>query len=352
MTLPAVSKHLRVLERAGPPCAPRARRLVSSLLPRGSSARGAPSRFLARYQPFWEHTLDTELARYVEKPAPKHPAKKEGPQDMTGGVALVVRRTIRASAERLVEAGTRPEHLRAWWGPRPVDLLRRRGRPPRGRLLSHRQRAPGGGTLVIHGEFREIERPSKLVYTWRMGQGATAEASLVTVRFEARGDATEVVIVHGERPRRGGARLPREGLGRLPETRWRPSPMSPAVLRQAGRDSSGRLTPRAGSVQRARGASSLPPDLARCGRARAAPGLFDHTQRSKTVMGSASFEGKVVLVTGANSGIGEDSGRPLLRGRSEGVYGMARRKESLEAARTKASAHPLGCSRTSPTPPR
>ncbi len=115
---------------------------------------------------------------------------------MTGGVALVVRRTIRASAERLFEAWTRPEHLRAWWGPRPVTCsgaevdLRVGGRYRIDNAL------PGGGTLVIHGEFREIERPSKLVYTWRMGQGATAEASLVTVRFEARGDATEVVIVH------------------------------------------------------------------------------------------------------------------------------------------------------------
>jgi uncharacterized protein YndB with AHSA1/START domain len=115
---------------------------------------------------------------------------------MTGGIALVVRRTIHASAERLFDSWTRPEHLRAWWGPRPVTCsgaevdLRVGGRYRIDNAL------PGGGTLVIHGEFREIERPHKLVYTWRMGQGAAAEASLVTVRFEARGEATEVVIVH------------------------------------------------------------------------------------------------------------------------------------------------------------
>ncbi len=35
--------------------------------------------FLARYQPFWEHTLD-ELARYVDKPGAKHAPKKKAPR--------------------------------------------------------------------------------------------------------------------------------------------------------------------------------------------------------------------------------------------------------------------------------
>jgi DNA-binding transcriptional ArsR family regulator len=75
MTLPAVSKHLRVLERAG----------LMHREREGSyhrcSLEAAPLKdavsFLARYQPFWERTLD-ELARYVES-APgdgkkRHPA--------------------------------------------------------------------------------------------------------------------------------------------------------------------------------------------------------------------------------------------------------------------------------------
>jgi DNA-binding transcriptional ArsR family regulator len=63
MTLPAVSKHLRVLERAGlmhrerdgwyHRCRLDARPLESAVS------------FLARYQPFWEGTLD-RLAEFVE----------------------------------------------------------------------------------------------------------------------------------------------------------------------------------------------------------------------------------------------------------------------------------------------
>jgi uncharacterized protein YndB with AHSA1/START domain len=117
---------------------------------------------------------------------------------MSEGIVLVVRRTIRASAERIFEAWTRPDHLRAWWGPRPVTCsgaavdLRVGGR------YSITNALPDGSTVTIEGEFREIERPRKLVYTWRMGRGE--ESSVVTVRFEERGEVTEVVIVHENVP--------------------------------------------------------------------------------------------------------------------------------------------------------
>jgi uncharacterized protein YndB with AHSA1/START domain len=121
---------------------------------------------------------------------------------MTASVALVVRRAIRASAERIFDAWTEPEHLRAWWGPRPVTCsgaevdLRVGGRYRIANAL------PDGSTLIIEGEFREIERPRKLVYTWHMGNigDAAGESSLVTVRLEPRGDTTEVIIVHENVP--------------------------------------------------------------------------------------------------------------------------------------------------------
>jgi uncharacterized protein YndB with AHSA1/START domain len=118
---------------------------------------------------------------------------------MTEGIVLVVRRTIRASAERIFDAWTQPEHLRAWWGPRPVTCsgaevdLRVGGRYRIANAL------PDGNTVVIEGEFRDIQRPHMLVYTWRMGPG-DEESSLVTVRFQARGEATEVVVVHENVP--------------------------------------------------------------------------------------------------------------------------------------------------------
>jgi DNA-binding transcriptional ArsR family regulator len=64
MSLPAVSKHIRVLERAG-----LVTRAVDGRVHRCSlSARPLreAERYLDRYRSFWEETLDS-LARYVEK---------------------------------------------------------------------------------------------------------------------------------------------------------------------------------------------------------------------------------------------------------------------------------------------
>jgi uncharacterized protein YndB with AHSA1/START domain len=58
---------------------------------------------------------------------------------------------------------------------------------------------PDGTSITIEGEFHEVEPPDKLVYTWRMGQ-EMEEVSLVTVRFEGRGDSTEVIVIHDQIP--------------------------------------------------------------------------------------------------------------------------------------------------------
>jgi uncharacterized protein YndB with AHSA1/START domain len=114
-------------------------------------------------------------------------------------IVLIVRRTIRASASRVFEAWTQPEQLCAWWGPRPVSCasaqvdLRVGGRYRIVNLL------PDLSLLAIEGVFQVVEVPRKLVYTWKMGDGAE-ESSLVTVRFEPEGDSTEVIIAHEQIP--------------------------------------------------------------------------------------------------------------------------------------------------------
>ena len=109
---------------------------------------------------------------------------------------MVARRRIRADVALVFEAWTQAEQLRAWWGPRPVTCsdaevdLRVGGAYRIVNLL------PDGSTVTIQGEFRVIDVPHKLVYTWRTAD----EESLVTVRFEPHGEETEVVVVHEEIP--------------------------------------------------------------------------------------------------------------------------------------------------------
>jgi uncharacterized protein YndB with AHSA1/START domain len=46
---------------------------------------------------------------------------------------------------------------------------------------------------MIEGRFQIVEWPHRLVYTWRAGED---QESRVTVRFEPRGEFTEVIVVH------------------------------------------------------------------------------------------------------------------------------------------------------------
>jgi len=110
-------------------------------------------------------------------------------------VTLIVRKTIKATPERLFAAWTTAEALKQWWGPQGVKCidaevdLRKGGRYRIGNQL------PDGKILWISGEFEEIEAPRKLVYTWRI-EPDTVNVERVTVEFEAQGESTEVMVTH------------------------------------------------------------------------------------------------------------------------------------------------------------
>lgn len=117
---------------------------------------------------------------------------------MKGQIALVVRRTINASVERVFEAWTEPEELRRWWGPRPVTCSDAEVDLRVGGQYRIKNLLPDGTALWISGTFEVVEPPLRLVYTWEIERKAVAaaERSRVTVRFEPRGEGTEVVVVH------------------------------------------------------------------------------------------------------------------------------------------------------------
>jgi uncharacterized protein YndB with AHSA1/START domain len=115
---------------------------------------------------------------------------------------LRLERSFDAPRERVFDAWVNPELLRRWWASQPdwtspgaeVDL-RVGGRY----RLSMRD--PGDGAVhSVVGEYREVRRPERLVYTWSWeGDPAEMEGSagtLVTVEFHAEGEQTRVVVTH------------------------------------------------------------------------------------------------------------------------------------------------------------
>ena len=115
---------------------------------------------------------------------------------MSRGITLVTRRTIRASAARLFDAWTQPDQLRAWWGPRPVTCS--------GAEVDLRV----GGRYRICNAFRTEDAHHRRGVPGRRGPAPARlhvacgedQTSRVTVRFEPRGDATEVIVVHEQIP--------------------------------------------------------------------------------------------------------------------------------------------------------
>jgi uncharacterized protein YndB with AHSA1/START domain len=112
---------------------------------------------------------------------------------------LIVRRSIRASPERIFDAWTQAKHLKQWWGPKSVECVDAEVDLRVGGRYRIANRFPDGNILWISGEFEAVERPHRLVYTWRVGEAETS-AERVTVTLHALGEETEVIVAHERIP--------------------------------------------------------------------------------------------------------------------------------------------------------
>ncbi|HTA31894.1 MAG TPA: SRPBCC domain-containing protein [Solirubrobacteraceae bacterium] len=117
----------------------------------------------------------------------------------TDSTTLRLERTFDAPAEDVFDAWTNPEVLRRWWGPGPtwrtpvaeVDL--RVG----GRYRLSMEDPDVGTSLTVTGEYREVRRPERLVYSWSWEEdGHAGHESTVTVEFVERDERTIVLLEH------------------------------------------------------------------------------------------------------------------------------------------------------------
>jgi uncharacterized protein YndB with AHSA1/START domain len=108
---------------------------------------------------------------------------------------LRLRRTIAAPREWLWRAWTEEEGLRRWHAPGEatvahVEVDLRVG----GKWRVH-MRGPDGTEYHVEGEYREIDAPERLVYTWHWTHSRDEE-TVVTVEFHERDGVTEIVLTH------------------------------------------------------------------------------------------------------------------------------------------------------------
>jgi glutathione S-transferase len=117
-------------------------------------------------------------------------------------VAVVrLERTFTATPEEVFDAWTEPTVLARWCGPGPnwdspgCDVDLRVG----GRYMLAMRDPDRDEVFVVGGEYREIDRPRRLVYTWCWESDNAphpGQVSLVSVDFLATHEGTTVVLEH------------------------------------------------------------------------------------------------------------------------------------------------------------
>jgi uncharacterized protein YndB with AHSA1/START domain len=120
---------------------------------------------------------------------------------VTANDTIVQEITIRGSAERIFAALTNPEERLKWWGGPggrfkltsfDSDLR------PGGKWTMHAESF--GRVVTIRGEYREIEPPRLLVFTWLPDWYENATESLVCWELEEHGGTTTVRLTHSGLP--------------------------------------------------------------------------------------------------------------------------------------------------------
>ena len=113
--------------------------------------------------------------------------------------SLRIQRQFNAPREAVFAALTRPEELMQWWGPEGVTTpaaeidLRPGGR------YRFEMRGSEGGQYAVGGVYREIDPPTRLVFTWiweMVDIDIAGVETLVTIELAERDGGTELTLTH------------------------------------------------------------------------------------------------------------------------------------------------------------
>lgn len=107
-------------------------------------------------------------------------------------------RTIRAAPEKVFRAWTEPDQMKRWSAPEGYTVAEAASELRVGGRFRIRMEGPEGAVHTAEGEYRKVDPPKRLAYTWDWtDEGASMGDTLVTVEFRETGEGhTEVVLVH------------------------------------------------------------------------------------------------------------------------------------------------------------
>ena len=116
----------------------------------------------------------------------------------SNGLTLEMQRTLPAASEIVFDAFSDPSRLAKWWGPRGFTIPSVEVEAREGARYRIEMQPPDGDAFFLAGEFREVEPPGRLVFSflWEEPDPDDVE-TLVELSFESRGESTVVTLRQG-----------------------------------------------------------------------------------------------------------------------------------------------------------
>lgn len=115
------------------------------------------------------------------------------------GLVLRLTRKVPAPRRAVYTALTDPARLAQWWGPRGFTAPCVEFHPRVGHGYRIAMQPPDGDLFHLSGEFREIDRPARLTFTFRWDPPDPDDReTTASLSLRARGAWTEVLLTQGE----------------------------------------------------------------------------------------------------------------------------------------------------------
>ncbi len=115
------------------------------------------------------------------------------------GLLLRLRRILPARRAAAYRVLSDPEELSKWWGPRGFTAPSVEFDPRVGGSYRIAMQPPDGDLFHLSGEFREVDPPARLAYTFRWDPPDPDDRqTVVTLSLQDRVGRTEVLLTQGE----------------------------------------------------------------------------------------------------------------------------------------------------------
>ncbi len=112
-----------------------------------------------------------------------------------GELTLELKRVLPAAPSAVFGAFSAPEEVAKWWGPEGFTIPGLEFDPRVGGHFRIEMQPPEGDPFYITGEFREVDPPARLAYTFIYEAPDPDDVeNLVELSFRDLGESTEVVL--------------------------------------------------------------------------------------------------------------------------------------------------------------